>query len=423
MTQEEWRWEPDRQPEATTPAAEPSAPAETPPPAAPVPPVAPAPPPVPKPVPYPAYGYTYAPPPQPYTPPIAPPVIPDYAEETDTTRPLWQAVINPLLPAEWQQARAHKRQLSGWCLGLAVLLSGYLGVVALYYGPVFVLVHLVFLSVAWLGYYVRLLQHNAREQEALTAYSMLEAAGREVTVYCDRIEAVGLRDTVVVPFAGAVMRESQGVLTVENHGAMVAVRSADLTATEATALTVLLSARIADRRGKKGFFSYRPAVEQRRPAPLCRPEKPLFVTRFTHSVGQVTRRRIADCLKDYCFIWMPLVATIALMLTECWATEEYFLLCYGVTLLSVIVIGLLVQTVAVTWDAKKTAPADTVTELRFYRDRLVLTQGTERQSLPRDMVKLYLSKDALVVYTSTAKRELALRLADDAAALRAFLQG
>jgi len=423
MTQEEWRWEPDRQPEATTPAAEPAAPAEPSAPAAPVPPVAPAPPPIPRPVPYPAYGYTYAPPPQPFVPPYQPPAIPDYAEETDTTLPLWQAVINPLLPAEWRQTRAHKRPLSGWCLGLAVLLSAYLGAAALYYGAVFILVHLVFLSVAWLGYYLRLLQRNAREQEALTAYSMLEAAGREVTVYCDRIEAVGLRDTVVVPFAGAVMRESQGVLTVANHGAVVAVRSADLTATEVTALMALLSARIADRRGKKGFFSYRPAVEQRRPAPLCRPEEPLFVTRFTRSVGQVTRRRIADCLKDYCFIWMPLVAAIALMLTECWATEEYFLLCYGVTLLSVIIIGLLVQVVAVTWDAKKTAPADTVTALRFYRDRLVLTTGTEEQRYPRDMIKLYLSENALVVYTPTTKRELALKSAADPAALREFLRG
>lgn len=448
---EEWKWEPDTtQSEGTaaqTPATpEPTAQAPvTPPVSPPIPPVVPpyygGQPPVAPQNPYRApqpYGQPYtdrppvyavpAPPPHPvYTPPA-----PAFLEETDPQKPLWQAVIGPLLPMERKQTQKHRRPLWGWGYGLAALMAVYMSTAALDFRTMtvgamefprvlfFLPLHLVMGGLSLYGFFRLLSRQQLREQVDTDAYNRMEAAGRQVTVYCDRIEAVGLHDTVTVPFAGAVLRESRDVLTVEKDSACVAVRSADLTTAEVTALTAILYPRVADRRGKEAFFSYRPTV-QRRPAPVQKQEPVLLTAAFTRSASKTISRRVGEVLGKQGLMWLPLTALCALMLTNGWANDEYLLLYYIITLLAVLLLVAMIQITAVMWDVRTDRRLPLSGQLRFYNDRLELRVGHSRRAFRKEQVQLYLDEESLTVAVPGERVELPLSDFENPAALRGFL--
>lgn len=326
-------------------------------------------------------------------------IPPPAPEPPDPNRPLWQAVIGPPTEGEWRQTRPRRLTFICWAYALAAVLCLYFSTSAFDFSPVllfglsvpravlFLPLHAVLIAVSLAAFIRNITTFLWCERDAWETARLLEAPGRLVTVYCDRITAQGEFDVVTVPLSGAVVCEYPTLLTVSQAGQSVTVRGADVSPAQLTALSALLVSGGAKRMGRIPTAGF-PYATAARTAPTLRAPKPLFSAPFSLNKSDVFAARLSGFFRRQWLVWTPLMCLCALVLTDCLPEGKYFWLFYGLIFLSVIAFSVLIPTLALFWDTMTDRTLPKNGRWDFYPDRLLIVTGQETRRFPRQLAAM-----------------------------------
>ena len=349
----------------------------------------------------------------------------------DPSRPLWQAAIGPMTESEWKLTRPRRMPVVCWAYALAAVLCLYLSTSAFDFSEIalfgasvpravlFLPLHAVLFSTSLAVFLRRISTALWRERGAWENYRLLEAPGRLVTVYCDRITAQGETDVVTVPLAGAELHEYPTLLTVSNGGKTVTVRGENISSAQAAALSALLTPAAAKRYGKTAMMGrVYPAPWS---APTLRAPTLMFSAPFTLTRAAAFSARLRDFFRRQWIIWAPLMCLCALMLTDCLPENQYFWLYYGTIVLSVLLISALIPTLALLWDAGTDRRLPKSGRWLFFPDRLSVVTEEGKTEYARRVMTVAQDKRSVRLCMTGCEEQLPRCAFADPAAMEAFV--